>query len=169
MLKKTANILIINSGLLLSGLVMIFSGLLIQAEYHMEGHGEIDTEKIVIGFIYSAWSAIHKTSAIIVLSLMAFHILQHWSWFKSILKKRLFRKNRQVLILTIVFIIVTITGLIPWGIKLSSGNEAIRKAYIEIHDKIALVLFVYLILHISKRINYYGFKRKDKIINKRNI
>lgn len=146
---------IVNVGLLLSGLFLVFSGLLIQAGYHMAGHGEIDTSKSSLGLGYSMWSGIHTISAILVSGWMVLHIIQHWNWYKAVFKKQLFSKNRQVITLSLVFPIVAVSGFIPWIIHLNDGNETIRKTIIEIHDKIALILCIYLIFHVVKRFKWY--------------
>lgn len=154
-MRRTFLILIVNLGLLFVGLIMIFSGLLIQIKYHMGHHDTTDITNHVLGINYFGWSNIHKISIIFISIIIIFHIIQHWKWYKTIIKKKLFSKNRQVLILTLVFIIVAITGYIPWIIKLKGGDEIIQKTFIEIHDKLALILFVYLILHVTKRLKWY--------------
>ncbi len=53
---------LINLGLLLFGLAMVFSGLLIQISYHMGHHGEIDTNHLVLGLNYFNWSDFHRVS-----------------------------------------------------------------------------------------------------------
>ncbi len=145
----------VNSGLLLGGAVMLLSGLLIQAEYHMEGHGHIDIYKIVWGLPYPQWSDIHAFSSIFVALLTAWHVAQHWAWYKTVVRKKLWGRNRQVLTLTAIFVVVAFTGFVPWGIKICNGDGAIRKTFIEIHDKLALVLCIYLILHVVKRFRWY--------------
>jgi len=144
-----------NLSLLLIGSLMIFSGFLLQFEYHMGNQGEIDTNHSVLGIYYSGWSAIHKISIVLLSVLMIFHILQHWKWYTTVVKKRLVAKNKQVITLTIVFILVAISGYIPWFIHLSEGSELIRKIFIEIHDKLTLVLIIYLILHLIKRFKWF--------------
>jgi len=146
---------IVNFGLLFSGFLLVFSGLLIQTEYHMAGHGVIDKSKSVWGLVYSVWSGIHTIAAILVSGWMVFHIIQHWNWYKAVFKKQLFSRNRQVITLSLVFPVVAVSGFIPWFINLNNGNETMRKTIIEIHDKIALILFVYLIFHVVKRFKWY--------------
>ena len=144
-----------NLGLLFSASVMAFSGLLIQFNYHMGNHEGIVISSTVFGINYFGWSGIHKISIIFFSIFMIFHIIIHWKWYKIIVKKNLFAKNRQVITLSIVFILVAITGYIPWFIKLIGGDTMIHKIFIEIHDKLALILLVYLILHIRKRLKWF--------------
>jgi hypothetical protein len=156
---------ICNLGLLISGSVSAYSGLLIQFTYHMGNHGGIEITKSVYGINYFGWSEIHKISIIFFSIFMIFHIILHWKWFKIIIRKNLFSKNRQVIILSVIFLLVTITGYAPWLIKLKSGDEMTRKIFIEIHDKLALILFVFLILHVAKRLKWF-ITTIDKMKNK---
>ncbi len=157
MLKKNPIFsFLINLGLLLFGSVMVFSGILLQISFHMGHHGGIDTNQLVLGLNYFNWADIHKISIVLVSIGMVFHIILHWKWYKTVVrKKKLIVKNQQAVVLTIIFILVAITGYISWLIKLSGGPDLTRKFYIEIHDKITWVLLVYLIFHITKRFKWY--------------
>ncbi|MCX8055970.1 MAG: hypothetical protein N3A67_09940, partial [Ignavibacteria bacterium] len=64
-----------------------------------------------------------------------------------------------------LFVLVAITGLTPWFIDLLKGNELLRKVFIEIHDKLAIILVVYLILHVIRRMKWF-FTTFDTIKNK---
>jgi len=155
----------VNLGLLIFGIITVFSGMLIQIKYHMGNHGNIAINDFVLGLNYHDWCVVHKIS-IVVLSLFAiYHIYQHWKWYKAVISKRLFAKNQQVLIFSLLFVLVAITGLTPWFIDLLKGNELLRKVFIEIHDKLAIILVVYLILHVIRRMKWF-FTTFDTIKNK---
>jgi len=145
----------INLALLFSGSLMAFSGLLIQIVYHMGNQGGVGTNNTTLGINYSGWSDIHKISIIFVSIFMIFHTILHWKWYKTILRKKRFDWNKQVITLSVVFILTAITGYIPWLIQLTGGLDITRKIFIEIHDKLALIFFVYLILHIVKRLKWF--------------
>jgi len=147
--------LIINLGLLFSGLIMVFSGLLIQIKYHMGNQGGIDINKTVCGLIYIEWTLIHKIIVIIFSCFIIYHIILHWSWFKTVITKNLIAKNKLVISLSILFFLVALTGFLPWLITLADGDGPLRKVFIEIHDKISLIFLVYLILHISSRSRWF--------------
>ncbi|WP_320019538.1 DUF4405 domain-containing protein [Labilibaculum manganireducens] len=154
-MKSPSLSLKINLGLLLLGLIMVFSGLLIQIKYHIGNHDGIDIIKSVWGLSHSEWLIIHKISVIIFSFFLVYHINLHWRWFKAVVKKNLIAKNRHVITLSILFLLVALTGFLPWLIKLTGGDESILNTFIEIHDKIALILLVYLALHISSRIRWF--------------
>lgn len=163
-MEKNINRFIINLGLVLFGITTIFSGMLIQVKYHMGNHGNIAINDFVTGINYAGWSVIHKISIVALSLLMICHVYLHWKWYKAVITKKLISKNQQVLILSFLFVLVAITGLIPWFISLLKGDEMQRKIFIEIHDKIALILAGYLILHIIKRLRWFftNFEKMKK-------
>lgn len=154
-MKNLSISFIVNTGLLISALATVCSGFLIQIHYHMGNHGDINTNNIVWGLNHSQWSLSHKISIVILSSFMAYHFISHLKWFNVIICKNLIAKNRQVFILSFVFIIAAITGYIPWFLKLTDSEETTRKIFIEIHDKIGLVLIVFLVLHTFKRAQWF--------------
>jgi hypothetical protein len=161
--KNSMTSLLINLGLLFFGSAMVFSGLFIQIGYHMGHHRELDINHLVLGLTYFNWSDLHKISIVVVSLGMVFHVFLHWKWYKTIVrKKKLVVKNQQAIVITIVFIFVAATGYISWFIRLSGGSDLSRHFFIEIHDKITLVLFVYLIFHVTKRFKWF-FTAFEKI------
>ena len=175
-MNKTLNSFIINNLLIVFGLIMIFSGLTMQLGYHVgdhDGHQKgiekvkpqsmpheqiraIDTSKIVNGLDYTEWSTIHKFAIVVFSLIMIYHIYLHLKWYKGVITKHLIRKNVQVITLSVIFLLVAVTGLVPLFINLSGGKGILRLLFIEIHDKISLIFIIYLILHIAKRTKWFG-------------
>lgn len=173
--KQIFNKFLINNLLLFFGLVMILSGLALQVGFHMatphdhhtgthevqfhsmqyEQLRQIDTDKIVYGFNYHAWSTIHKFAIVFFSLFIIYHTYIHWKWYEGVITKHLIKKNRQVLILSVLFIFVAVTGLVPWFIDLSGNTSILRIILIEIHDKLALLLIFFLVLHIIKRVKWF--------------
>ena len=154
-MKNSNKRLIINSVALLTGVFATFSGFLLQFSYHMGHHGTIDVHKMVLNIDYEGWTDIHKISILLLSVSMIFHIIQHWTWYKTIIKKNLISKNKQVFILTTVFILVALTGYIPWMIDLTGNSQTTRKFFMEIHDKLTFILLIFLILHVTKRLKWF--------------
>ena len=163
----------INNLLLMSGVVMILSGLMLQLGFHIGGFQEgihdtnlqqfqyeqlrgIDNCKIVYGLNYQDWSFIHKFAISLFSILMTLHIVAHRKWYKTIINKHLIGKNIQMTTLSVLFFLVAITGIIPWFVDLSGSTSVLRLHFIEIHDKIALILIVFLVLHVKKRKNWFS-------------
>lgn len=164
-MEKYISRFIINLGLIVFGIATVFSGMLIQIKYHMGNQGNIAINDYALGINYQSWSAIHKVSIVILSLLMIYHVKYHWKWYKGVISKKLIAKNQQVLTLALLFVLVAITGLIPWFIDLLKGDEMLRKVFIEIHDKFAIILSIYLILHIIKRLKWF-FTTFEKMTNK---
>ncbi|MDX9847777.1 MAG: DUF4405 domain-containing protein [Tenuifilaceae bacterium] len=154
-MEKYLSIFLVNLGLLVSGFSSAFSGILIQVKYHMGNHGIIMPNEYTLGLSYSGWAQMHKVAIVMLTILMIFHLVRHWKWYRIVVKKRLIRKKQQVVTLTILFIFVAVTGLIPWLIDLMNGDEMLRKALVEIHDKLSIILTLYFILHIAKRFKWF--------------
>ncbi len=154
-MRKYLSRLSTNLGLLLSGLASIFSGLLLQIEYHIGNAGNISANKEVLKISYLGWLDIHKLSVVILSCLMVIHFYLHWKWYSTVFKKKLFGKNMQVLTLSVIYILVVLTGFVPWVINLLDGSKVIRKGFIEIHDKLAIILTIYLILHMVSRLRWF--------------
>jgi len=173
--KRIINKFMTNCMLLFSGIIMVLSGLLLQIGFHIgntndlhrhknniqsnsavyEQSREIDPMKIVCGLNYPEWSAIHKISIVCFSLLTAFHIYAHSKWYKSIFTKHLIRKNISVFILSVLFVLVAITGVIPWIIDSAYGTSDLRIMFIELHDKIALFFIIYLILHVLRKSKWF--------------
>ncbi len=160
-MEKRISRFIINLGLFIFGIATILSGMLIQLKYHIGNHGNIAINVNLFGINYQGWSTIHKITIVVLLALMIYHIYQHWKWYNAVITKKLITKKQQVLILSVLFLLVAITGLTPWFIDLLEGDKMPRKVFIEIHDKFAIVFSIYLILHIFKRLKWYftSFKK----------
>jgi len=141
----------LNLCLLIIGIVLTGSGFLLQFNYHMGHHGYIITSDKVLGLHYYCWSMFHKISSVIFSIIVLMHLYVNYNWIKGVVTKHLTNKHKQVFIFSILFIISAVTGFAAWCFSTIEADELSRKTYIEIHDKITLILFVFLILHVWKR------------------
>jgi len=142
----------VNFGLLFSGLVLVFSGLLIQIYYHIR---DLDCAIAILEVNHKGWSLVHKISSIIFSIFILYHIIVVQKWYKVMIKKKLYSKHIQVITFSVICVIVSLTGFIPWGINLIKDGSNIRIVFIEIHDKIALLFLVYLLLHVFQRLKWF--------------
>jgi hypothetical protein len=154
-MNKITNNFILNCILLVCGIATIFSGVLIQAGYHMGHHGTIDASRSVFGLDYGNWSDIHKLSIVLFSVLMGWHITRHLKWYRAVIDKKRVPKRGMVLILSFCFLLVAVTGVIPWCIDVFNGNAVLRKILIEIHDKLTLIFMACIVWHIAGRINSF--------------
>lgn len=153
-MNKSIFNLINNIILLITGLLAAISGLTMQLGFHMHGvHGnEINT---VLGFAFNEWSVIHKVSIVIMTLTTVYHFIIHWKWYKGVIKKHLINKNKVSIYITVVFILVAITGLVPWFLTLFDGMGHARMGLIEIHDKLTFLLIALMLFHIIKKFKWY--------------
>ncbi len=151
--------LVTNVGLLLAGAASLFSGLLLQIGYHLHA---AEGSRRVLSLGFDDWSSLHKLSITAVTLLVAIHLLRHRSWYASLLRRRCFRRRGGTAALTLLFVVTAITGGLPWGIHAAGDGETIRRALIEVHDKLALVLGAFLVVHVSKRIHRFKGPRLSR-------
>jgi len=151
---------------------VVFSGLTLQIGYHMGGshihqpeikNGSasyeqsrtLDTKKIICGFDYYKWSYIHKYAIVMFSLLMILHGYLHRKWYTKVITRFLIAKNKLVILLTIIFIAVAITGFIPWLADLSGSTGKIRLRFIETHDKLTMIFILMLVWHIVKKVKWF--------------
>lgn len=135
-----------NISLLIFGFIMTFSGLYIQIHYHIQ-------DNTSLGF--SLWTFIHKWSALLFTLVVVAHAVLHLKWYKTVFEKQLFRKNRITMILTIIMIIVSLLGFLPWILSPFPFHLELRHTLVEIHDKIGVAFMVIMIWHIIKKWKWY--------------
>lgn len=173
--KRTIRNFFINCLLVFTGLLMIFTGLTLQMAYHIGGQGshhteintlpaqtpqyeqmrEIDVTKTAMGFTYIQWSMMHKWVIVAFTLLMTYHVYAHWKWYKGVIRKQLIGKHFQVITFSFIFLFVAITGLLSWFISLGDGSGSLRLILIEIHDKLAIILTIYMVLHVIGRMKWF--------------
>ncbi len=170
--KKTASALslsaTINISLLIFTVITALSGFILQIGYHMGGHGLINTSVRYLEMDYYSWAMIHKASILLITPLFITHTILHWNWYRSIVKGKKLKGKNKTLILTSLFMMVALTGYLSWIIHIAEGSEMIRKLMIELHDKLTILLFVFLLIHIAGRLRWFKnlfrdlFKKKTK-------
>jgi NAD-dependent dihydropyrimidine dehydrogenase PreA subunit len=164
---RSFRLFLINNLLLFSGIITIFSGLVLQLGYHIgsarqqhqraEGQNRgFDQMPDVLGMDYPGWANLHKSIVVAFVLLMIYHIYKHYKWYKGVIAKNLLGKNREVIILTIVFLLTSLTGIYPWIINLLANSNTTRLAFIEIHDKLALLMVFLLFLHVIRRRKWFN-------------
>ncbi|MBR5331915.1 MAG: DUF4405 domain-containing protein [Muribaculaceae bacterium] len=62
--------------------------------------------------IWHNWAIVHTLSSIAFLIAGAFHIQTHWAWYKGWFKNGIGNKSRVTAILSIIFVVISITGIL---------------------------------------------------------
>ena len=144
--KKSTGLIISLSALFAMGWLTVSGFVLLS--FHARGLLEADR----IGSMdKSEWLNLHKIGALATAVLVGWHLLRHRVWIRRIPFKSIgFRSvNRSSSLLFHTWNVTATTGLIPWLLPLASTG--IRFALVEIHDKLGIVLTVFLILHLVRK------------------
>lgn len=107
---------------------------------HIAGHG-INHE------LWHNWAVFHVLTSFLFFVISIFHITTHWGWYKGIIKNGLGKKSKITVVLSVVFFLVSVTGIILLGVD--GANPYIGL----LHYKIGIVTIVLCIGHLLKRIS----------------
>jgi hypothetical protein len=136
---------LVNWYLLLAGVACVFSGFLVQVHYHMAA-----ATSAVWGHGYAAWGMIHQLASLAFLTGVAWHLSLNWRPLLACFARgRAWRKLGFFVVA--IFLPATATALAAFVAFMVFGHRAVEKALVEIHDKLALPLFVLLVLHAWQR------------------
>ena len=92
------------------------------------------------------WLNAHILFAVISMVMIGGHLSLHLSWFKKLISGRL--KNKywvRNLILVIVFLLATLTAVIPWLILEDSKSAEMM---LGIHNKLGILLTLFFVVHL---------------------
>lgn len=155
---------IIDSLLIVIGILVIISGFQLVINYHAH---RLAKYSLVWGFNYYNWYDIHLISSIGFVTLVIIHVILHFSWYKSLFKGNL-AKYRPTLIITLLFLFTTLTSFVPFLIKHLSKTRGDLPDFvflmIELHDKMGIIFTILIILHVIRRKDRLG-KMFTKLFN----
>ena len=107
---------------------------------HIAGHGNSHE-------VWHNWAVFHVLGSFLFLITVIFHITTHRGWYKGIIKNGLGKKSKITVVLSVVFFLVSVTGIILLGVD--GANSYIGL----LHYKIGIVTIVLCIGHLLKRIS----------------
>ena len=96
--------------------------------------------------VWEQWAAAHVVATVLFLVLGIFHIWHHRAWYKSMFCKGLGKKSLVTLLLTIVFLLLYITGLVLI-VAIDGPNSTTG----HLHYIFGLLLTILSLWHITKR------------------
>ncbi|MFA5404840.1 MAG: DUF4405 domain-containing protein [Ignavibacteria bacterium] len=165
--RSISNITEIDLALAISGFYFILSGLLIQFKYHMHDRFH---QTLLLGMDYTKWNAIHIIASLLGLLLICIHVYHHRKWYFRIFKNKKLPKQKPTLIISIIFVIMAITGLLALTAKYLNLND-MRFMFIEIHDKFGILLSVLLTGHFLRRskVLWKNIFKKNKLQKNSNL
>lgn len=105
---------------------------------HAAGHGSNHTT-------WELCAVAHAVSATLFFTLAVWHIKLHWGWYRGWLKQGLGKKSRVTVILTIVMLIVWLTGLAALAVVEVNSHVGLW------HYKIGILAMLIAFGHFVKR------------------
>ncbi len=107
-------------------------------ELHSAGYGNNHE-------LWHNWSVAHVLTSFLFLITTIFHIITHWGWYKSLIKNGIGKKSKVTVVLSIIFLLVSVTGIILLGVN---GANSVIGLW---HYRIGLATMVLSVGHILKR------------------
>ena len=127
-------IFVIDWSLVFMFVLSAFSGIGLHIAGHGNNHG-----------LWHNWVVFHVLTSFLFFVAAIFHITTHWGWYKGIIKNGLGKKSKITVVLSVVFFLVSVTGIIL--LEVNGTNSYIGL----LHYKIGIVTIVLCIGHILKR------------------
>lgn len=106
---------------------------------HVAGHGGTHE-------VWHNWAVFHVLGSILFLIAAIFHVATHLEWYKGIIKKGIGSKSKVTAILSVIFLLLSVTGLALLGIN---GANSLLGLW---HYKIGVITIVIALGHVIKRL-----------------
>lgn len=91
-------------------------------------------------------AATHILSCLLFTAFVIAHVKTHWAWYKSLLRNGLGKKSRVTVIVSVLFVLVFLTGCVLLGVEGPGSGIGLW------HYRVGLLSIVLFGGHIIKRI-----------------
>ncbi|MFV0553364.1 MAG: DUF4405 domain-containing protein [Mangrovibacterium sp.] len=146
-LTKGKSIFIIDLILIPVFILVIYSGL----KLHIAGHADNHE-------VWAYWAHYHIIVSVLSLIFGWLHIKAHWGWYKSLVKKGIGKKSRVTPLLSLLFLIEIITGIIL-VFFIEGGNSAVGMWHYRLGLALILLVLIHLISRFSLMAKGLGWKK----------
>lgn len=96
--------------------------------------------------VWHDWAVFHVLTSFCFLSVTVFHLAAHRGWYKGVVKKGIGRKSKTTGVLSILFLFVSVTGIVLLGVDGANSEIGLW------HYKIGIVMSLLSAGHIFKRL-----------------
>lgn len=96
--------------------------------------------------VWHNWAVVHTLSSIAFLIAATLHIQTHWSWYKRWFRNGIGNKSRVTAILSIVFIFISVTGILLLAV-VDGANSGMGLW----HYRLGVIMTVIGLAHFIKR------------------
>ena len=107
---------------------------------HIAGHGNSHE-------VWHNWAVVHVLGSILFLVAIIFHVTTHWGWYNGIIKNGIGRKSKVTAVLSIIFLLLSVTGIVLLGINGANSSLGLW------HYKIGIAMTAIAIVHTIKRLS----------------
>lgn len=107
---------------------------------HIAGHGNSHE-------VWHNWEVFHALGSVLFLVAIIFHVRTHGGWYKGIIKNGIGRKSKVTAVFSIVFLLLSVTGIVLLGVNGANSPLGLW------HYKIGIVMTVIAVGHIIKRLS----------------
>ncbi|MBP7738235.1 MAG: DUF4405 domain-containing protein [Spirochaetes bacterium] len=133
-------------------LLLAITGLLLQVNYHMH---HLPNGREVLGLNRHGWLLLHKLSAVMSLAGITAHCLLHRRYIatttRRIIARRSLAKVPSSYYTVVLYVLASLTALIPWIFFGQGHGHGGGRRFVEIHDKLTLLLIIVTAAHIISR------------------
>ena len=120
--------------MIIVSILSAFSGI----ELHIAGHRSVHE-------LWHNWAVFHVLASFLFFMTAIFHITTHWGWYKGIIRKGIGKKSKITVALSIVFLLVSVTGVVLLAVN--GANSAMGLW----HYRIGIITVALSAGHILKR------------------
>lgn len=131
-------------------ILLTYSGVMLHTASHIANHAE-----------WEYWAEYHTIAGIISLIAGWLHVKAHWSWYKGLFKKGIGKKSKVTVIVSVLFLVLIITGLILI-LFINGGNSPVGLWHYRLGLGMALLLIVHTATHFSVLMKGLGLKKKNR-------
>lgn len=96
--------------------------------------------------VWHNWAVVHTISSFIFLVAGVLHVETHWAWYKGWFQKGLGKRSRVTAILSIVFVLVSVTGIV-----LLAAIEGANSGFGLWHYRLGIAMTIIGLGHFIKR------------------
>ena len=107
---------------------------------HVAGHGGTHE-------VWHNWAVFHVFVSMLFLIAVIFHVAMHLEWYKGIIKNGIGRKSKVTAVLSIIFLLLSVTGIVLLGV--SGANSPLGLW----HYKTGIIMTIIAVWHIIKRLS----------------
>ena len=107
---------------------------------HIAGHGNSHE-------VWHNWAVFHALGSVLLLVAIIFHVRTHGGWYKGIIKNGIGRKSKVTAVFSIVFLLLSVTGIVLLGVNGANSPLGLW------HYKIGIAMSVIAVGHIIKRLS----------------